>query len=251
MQKILSAFDLEGRVLCCEPYGEGHINSTYHVTTYAPHDYILQRINTTVFPDAELLMRNVDLVTGHLRRKGLDNRHVLTLVPARNGALFCRDDQGDCYRLVEFVQGGLCLQAPRDAADFEQSGAAFGQFQMQLSDFDASLLGETIPHFHDTPRRFQTLHAAIERDALGRAAGVQREIDFALAREARAAGLVDALAKGEIPLRVTHDDTKLNNVILDAATMEPLCVIDLDTVMPGAAAYDFGDSIRFGANTAA
>ena len=168
MQKILSAFDLEGRILCCEPYGEGHINSTYHVTTDAPHDYILQRINTTVFPDAELLMRNVDLVTGHLRRKGLDNRHVLTLVPARNGALFCRDDQGDCYRLVEFVQGGLCLQAPRDAADFEQSGAAFGQFQMQLSDFDASLLGETIPHFHDTPRRFQTLHAAIERDALGR-----------------------------------------------------------------------------------
>ena len=251
MQKILSAFDLEGRVLCCEPYGEGHINSTYHVTTDAPHDYILQRINTTVFPDAELLMRNVDLVTGHLRRKGLDNRHVLTLVPARNGALFCRDDQGDCYRLVEFVQGGLCLQAPRDATDFEQSGAAFGQFQMQLSDFDASLLGETIPHFHDTPRRFQTLHAAIERDALGRAAGVQREIDFALAREARAAGLVDALAKGEIPLRVTHNDTKLNNVILDAATMEPLCVIDLDTVMPGAAAYDFGDSIRFGANTAA
>lgn len=250
MQKILSAFDLEGRVLCCEPYGEGHINSTYHVTTDAPHDYILQRINTTVFPDAELLMRNVDLVTGHLRRKGLDNRHVLTLVPARNGALFCRDDQGDCYRLVEFVQGGLCLQAPRDATDFEQSGAAFGQFQMQLSDFDASLLGETIPHFHDTPRRFQTLHAAIERDALGRAAGVQREIDFALAREARAAGLVDALAKGEIPLRVTHNDTKLNNVILDAATMEPLCVIDLDTVMPGAAAYDFGDSIRFGANTA-
>ena len=153
MQKILSAFDLEGRVLCCEPYGEGHINSTYHVTTDAPHDYILQRINTTVFPDAELLMRNVDLVTGHLRRKGLDNRHVLTLVPARNGALFCRDDQGDCYRLVEFVQGGLCLQAPRDATDFEQSGAAFGQFQMQLSDFDASLLGETIPHFHDTPRR--------------------------------------------------------------------------------------------------
>ena len=251
MQKILSAFDLDGRVLCCEPYGEGHINSTYHVTTDAPHDYILQRINTTVFPDAELLMRNVDLVTGHLRRKGLDNRHVLTLVPARNGALFCRDDQGDCYRLVEFVQGGLCLQAPRDAADFEQSGAAFGQFQMQLSDFDASLLGETIAHFHDTPRRFQTLHAAIERDALGRAADVQREIDFALAREARAAGLVDALAKGEIPLRVTHNDTKLNNVILDAATMEPLCVIDLDTVMPGAAAYDFGDSIRFGANTAA
>ena len=251
MQKILSAFDLEGRVLCCEPYGEGHINSTYHVTTDAPHDYILQRINTTVFPDAELLMRNVDLVTGHLRRKGLDNRHVLTLVPARNGALFCRDDQGDCYRLVEFVQGGLCLQAPRDAADFEQSGAAFGQFQMQLSDFDASLLGETIPHFHDTPRRFQALHAAIERDALGRAAGVQREIDFALAREARAAGLVDALAKGEIPLRVTHNDTKLNNVLMDRQTGRGVCVIDLDTVMPGLAAYDFGDSIRFGASTAA
>ena len=251
MQKILSAFDLEGRVLCCEPYGEGHINSTYHVTTDAPHDYILQRINTTVFPDAELLMRNVDLVTGHLRRKGLDNRHVLTLVPARNGALFCRDDQGDCYRLVEFVQGGLCLQAPRDATDFEQSGAAFGQFQMQLSDFDASLLGETIPHFHDTPRRFQTLHAAIERDALGRAAGVQREIDFALAREARAAGLVDALAKGEIPLRVTHNDTKLNNVLFDRETGKAICVIDLDTVMPGFAAHDFGDAIRFGASTAA
>ena len=251
MKDILTAWKWNGSVSEPIPYGEGHINSTYHVTTDAPHDYILQRINTTVFPDAELLMRNVDLVTGHLRRKGLDNRHVLTLVPARNGALFCRDDQGDCYRLVEFVQGGLCLQAPRDATDFEQSGAAFGQFQMQLSDFDASLLGETIPHFHDTPRRFQALHAAIERDALGRAAGVQREIDFALAREARAAGLVDALAKGEIPLRVTHNDTKLNNVLLDRQTGRGVCVIDLDTVMPGLAAYDFGDSIRFGASTAA
>lgn len=251
MKEILDAFVLEGSVLSCEPYGEGHINATYHVRTDAPHDYILQRINTAVFPDTELLMRNIGLVTGHLRKKGLDARHVLTLVPARDGAMFCRDGQGGCYRMVEFVQGGLCLQAPRHAADFEQSGVAFGQFQMQLSDFDASLLGETIPHFHDTPRRYQALHAAAASDKLGRAAGVRREIDFALAREARAAGLVDALAKGEIPLRVTHNDTKLNNVILDAATMEPLCVIDLDTVMPGAAAYDFGDSIRFGANTAA
>lgn len=251
MQEILNAFALAGRVTSCQPYGEGHINTTFCVHTDAPHDYILQRINTDVFPDADMLMNNIALVTQHLRAQGLDERHVLTIVPTKEGTLYYRHAQRGCYRVVEFVHDGVCLQLPRNAHEFGQSGAAFGQFQMQLSDFDASLLGETIPHFHDTPRRFEALRQAIAQDVKGRAAEVQPEIDFALARQARADGLVAAIANGRIPLRVTHNDTKLNNVILDAATLEPLCVIDLDTVMPGAAAYDFGDSIRFGASTAA
>ena len=153
--------------------------------------------------------------------------------------------------MYDFVHDSICLDAPETDEDFYQSAVAFGSFQRQLADFPANELSETIPRFHDTPNRYRALRAAIEKDALGRAASCREEIEFALTREADAAVMMNLLAAGELPLRVTHNDTKLNNVMLDAKTRKPLCVIDLDTVMPGLAANDFGDSIRFGANTGA
>ena len=159
--------------------------------------------------------------------------------------------EGEFYRMYDFVHDSICLDAPETDEDFYQSAVAFGSFQRQLADFPANELSETIPRFHDTPNRYRALRAAIEKDALGRAASCREEIEFALTREADAAVMMNLLAAGELPLRVTHNDTKLNNVMLDAKTRKPLCVIDLDTVMPGLAANDFGDSIRFGANTGA
>ena len=153
--------------------------------------------------------------------------------------------------MYDFVTGSLCMDAAETPEDFRQSAVAFGAFQCQLAEFPAETLAETIPHFHDTPDRYRQLHEAMEKDVCGRRAEVQAELEFALAHEEEAGVLTRMLARGELPLRVTHNDTKLNNVMLDADTRKPLCVIDLDTVMPGLAAYDFGDSIRFGASTAA
>ena len=244
-------FALEGNVTACEPHGCGHINHTFHVHTDAGRDYILQTINTDIFPDADMLMRNIDAVTRHLATKSDDPRHTLHVIPTRVGTLYHRDEEGRCWRVYDFVHGGVCLQKAETAHDFYQSAVAFGRFQIELADFAADTLGEVIPRFHDTPDRFAALHAALDADVCGRAESVKAEIDFALSRESSVGELVEGMRTGRIPLRVTHNDTKLNNVILDEKTMEPLCVIDLDTVMPGAAAYDFGDSIRFGASTAA
>ncbi len=250
MQHIVEAFMIEGTACNIRPYGSGHINSTYCVETTAGKRYILQKINTAVFRDADTLMDNIVRVTGYLRDMGLDERHVLTIIPARGGALYMRDGDGICWRVYAFVTGGKCLDAADETA-FYQSGVAFGRFQRQLIDFPAGTLKEVLPRFHDTPHRYEALHAAIAADVCGRARSVAAEIDFALTREAEADYFTARLRDGRLPLRVTHNDTKLNNVILDEKDGSPLCVIDLDTVMPGAAAYDFGDSLRFGASTAA
>ena len=249
MLNICEKFQTKGAALSCEPYGNGHINATYLVKT-DEEQYILQRINHHIFQDVPGLMRNVERVTAFLAEKDPDPRHSLHLVPAKDGAAYV-EAEGEFYRMYDFVHDSICLDAPETDEDFYQSAVAFGSFQRQLADFPASELTETIPHFHDTPNRYRALRAAIEKDALGRAASCREEIEFALAREADAAVTMNLLAAGELPLRVTHNDTKLNNVMLDAKTRKPLCVIDLDTVMPGLAANDFGDSIRFGANTGA
>lgn len=243
-------FRLAGRVVSCERCGSGHINGTYLVRTDAPKKYIMQEINRQVFRDVPALMRNIALVTRFLAREDKDPRHVLTLVPTNEGEDWFEDEQGRAWRAYEYVENSVCLDQPRTLQEFAQSGRAFGEFQRKLAGFDAAQLAETIPHFHDTPARCLALHEAAARDALGRAAGVQREIDFALSHEKEAGAMTGMLARGELPLRVTHNDTKLNNILLDAQTGEPLCVIDLDTVMPGLAGNDFGDSIRFGASTA-
>ena len=250
MFEVLNHFHLDGQVTSCERYGNGHINETYLVVTDVCHQYILQKINHHIFKDVPALMRNIASVTGYLYEQIRDSRRVLTLVKTNDGQDFLFHD-GEYFRVYEFVTDSICLDRVESREDFYNSAVAFGQFQNQLSLFPAATLSETIPQFHDTPTRYNNFKIALKNDIMGRAASVQKEIDFVLAREADAAVMMDLLKKGELPLRVTHNDTKLNNVMLDQVTREPLCVIDLDTVMPGLAANDFGDSIRFGASTAA
>ena len=249
MREIADLFRLAGDAMDVRPYGNGHINETFIVAA-ASKRYILQRINHMIFKDVPALMENIGAVSAYLAAGDPDPRHVLTPVRTLDGALYAAVG-GNYYRVYDFIEDSVCLESVRDAADFEMSARAFGDFQRRLSGFPADTLHETIARFHDTPNRVRLLREAIQADPLGRAKDVRREIDFALSREADAALMTGMLARGELPLRVAHNDTKLNNVLLDARTREPLCVIDLDTVMPGLAGNDFGDSIRFGATTGA
>ena len=247
---VLSHYALDGSVISCERYGCGHINETYLGHTASGKRYILQKINHHIFKDVPGLMENIAAVTGFLRNRETDPRRVLTLVPTAGGESYLQLE-GGYWRVYDFVEGSICLQAPESKEDFYQSAVAFGAFQQQLQDFPAHTLHETLPNFHNTADRYRIFREVLAADPMGRAKDVQPEIEFALAREQEAATLVRMLENGQLPLRVTHNDTKLTNVMLDAATRTPLCVIDLDTVMPGLSAYDFGDSIRFGAATAA
>ena len=249
MYPVLSRFALSGAPVSSEPYGSGHINGTRLVVCDSGRRYILQQINTNVFCEPEKLMRNIELVTAHLRTKVEDPRGVLCLVPAFDGRSFAVEN-GEYWRVYELVEGSVCYQSA-DAALFYESAVAFGRFQNQLSDFPADALIETIPRFHDTPARYLAFHRAVSQDAANRKERVSREIDFVLAREDFSHTLMDLQAAGGLPLRVTHNDTKINNVLFDEKTNTALCVIDLDTVMPGLSVNDFGDAIRFGASTAA
>ncbi len=252
---IIDQFDLPSAPQEVVPYGNGHINETYRVTTPQGR-FILQMISSYVFPRPAEVMENIELVTDYLKEQilaegGDPARETLSLVKTHDGAAFVLDDDGQYWRMYPFIENTISRDLPDTPELFELSGEAFGKFQRQLKDFPAQKLHEVIHDFHNTPARYQQLEDAIARDACGRVKDVQPEIDFCRARKEETGALLEAVQKGEIPLRVTHNDTKLNNVLLDAATGRGICVIDLDTVMPGAAAYDFGDSIRFGANTAA
>lgn len=248
--EVLRAFRLDAKPVSCEPYGCGHINVTYLAVMESGRRYILQKINNNTFRDVAGLMENITAVTEFLRTKTDDPRSVLTLVKTHDGASYLHA-QDAYWRVYDFVEDSICLQLPETDEDFYQSAVGFGTFQQLLTDFPAAKLHETIPNFHNTPDRYRALLETLERDPMHRAAQVQPEIEFALARQAEMAAIQNALTAGELPLRVTHNDTKLNNVLLDAKTRKALCVIDLDTVMPGSSLYDFGDSIRFGAATAA
>jgi len=247
----VSQFCTDGKVVYCAPYGSGHINRTYLVLDSMARMYILQMVNKNIFKNTEGLMQNILAVTTHLRKTANASREVLTLVPTKAGNMWLVDENGEFWRMYHFVSDSLCLQAPETPADFRESALAFGNFQRKLADFPAETLVETIPHFHDTPHRYETFVAAVKADVCGRAANVQREIEFALQRQEYAKTLMNLHTSGDLPLRVTHNDTKLNNVLLDRDTRKALCVIDLDTVMPGFSVNDFGDSIRFGASSAA
>ncbi len=249
MHPVLSLFALSGAPVSSEPFGNGHINGTQLVVCDSGARYILQHINTHVFREPESLMRNIELVTAHLRRKVSDPRGVLQLVPALDGRSFAVEN-GEYWRMYVLVENSVCYQSA-DATLFYESAVAFGRFQNQLADFPAEQLAETIPHFHDTPARYAAFHAAVSKSEAARRDSVQREIEFVLEREAFADTLTALQRAGELPLRVTHNDTKINNVLFDAATNKALCVIDLDTVMPGLSVNDFGDAVRFGASTAA
>lgn len=258
MTKIIERFCLpEGRVEAT-PYGNGHINDTMKVTVFTEGGekrYVLQKVNRYVFKKPEQVMENMEKVTEYLRKKiahegGDCERGTLRLIPTRDGKTYTYDDAGELWRMLAFVENTVSKDLPDTPALMELCGKAFGKFQRQLADFPASVLADTIPDFHNTPVRFQQLMDAIDQDAMGRVKDVQEEIEFCMMHKGDVGVLMDALYQGEIPLRVTHNDTKLNNVLLDAETGEGVCVIDLDTVMPGLAAYDFGDAIRVGANTA-
>ena len=259
-QTIASKFQVKGTFIFGEPFGCGHINDTYVLyfkrELEHPLRYIVQRINHEIFKDVPALMKNIDAVTSFLAKKvteagGDPAREVLKIVKTTDEQLFYRGEDGSYYRTYVFVDDAVCLQHIEQPEHFYQSAKAFGRFQKLLSDFPAETLTETIPDFHNTRARYEAFLAAVDADAAGRRASVQKEIDFVKARAQDTGVLLDLLASGQIPLRVTHNDTKLNNVLLDIATGEGTCVIDLDTVMPGLAHYDFGDSIRFGASSAA
>ena len=251
MEQIYNQFRLDGRVLSCTPTGGGHLNRTYLVVTAKPQLYILQWINGSIFKNLTGLMDNIVAVTDYLHARLDDPRRALKLVPTITGKPYLMTEEGDCWRVYDYILGSVCLDAAESAEDLRQSGVAFGMFQNQLADFPAATLTETIPHFHDTPDRYRIFREAIAEDRAGRLASVKDDVDRYLAHEKDADVLHALLRSGEIPLRVTHNDTKLTNVMLDETTHEPLCVIDLDTVMPGLAAHDYGDAIRFGASTAA
>lgn len=257
-QEVLSAYDWGEGTLSYGSYGEGHINNTNLVTATGKTvtRYILQRINTDIFTNPKALMENICGVTSYLRnliskRGGDVSRETMTVVPTKNGNSYYTDSTGGAWRVYNFVENTICLQQCRNTEDFYTSARAFGQFQKNLADYDASSLHETIPDFHNTPDRLLKFKKALKADALHRAADISDDIAFVLDREADCSYMTDLLAAGKLPLRVTHNDTKLNNILLDADTNDALCIIDLDTVMPGLAANDYGDSIRFGANHSA
>ena len=240
-------FDLTAEPVDILPLGNGHINETHLVTCLKGEKYVLQKINQHVFTDVNLLMNNIVLVTEYLNRQRPGSS--LCFLRTRDGSPFA-EQNGCCYRAYRYVDG-MCLEKAASPKDLCACGVAFGEFQMSLSGFDASLLGEVIPRFHDTVKRLSDLRTSAEQDVSGRAKGVRSEIDFYLSRASEAGKMISMQSQGLLKTRVTHNDTKLNNVILNTDTHEPLCVIDLDTVMPGLAGNDFGDCIRSGASTGA
>lgn len=254
MNKAMSAaekFLLSGTIKSCEPYGLGHINYTFLVVDNRGVRYILQGINEHVFTNCHGLMANVIAVTEYLSAMTNEARECLHLVKTLDGQDYFIDGDGKFWRMYDFIENSLCLMSAEQPSDFYESAVAFGRFQRQLSKFPAETLTEIIPNFHNTPDRYRKFKIALDADVMGRAENCQYEIAEFLKREQDGAKLQRWLEEGRLPLRVTHNDTKLNNVMLDAESRKALCVIDLDTVMPGLMAYDFGDSIRFGAATAA
>ena len=216
-----------------------------------------KRISTEIFKNPEGLMNNVVGVTQHIARKNAEmgvkwaDRGTLNFIPCKNGKYFYLDENNNCWRVYKFVDDVYTCNSIDSAEVFSNAGVAFGEFQKLLADYDSSSLVETIPNFHNTACRFENLKIAMENNFSGRLCNVDEEIKFALARESDAHVLVDLIKADKLPLRVTHNDTKLNNILFDNTTNLGICIIDLDTVMPGLSLYDFGDSIRFGANTAA
>jgi aminoglycoside phosphotransferase (APT) family kinase protein len=246
---MVELFTLAGSVSRVAPLPGGHINDSYRVDA-GSESYLLQRLNPHVFPDAGPVMDNVSRVTGHvatrLRAAGVADwrRRTLTLVPARTGADWVRDGEGAAWRLFGFITGTLVRERAESPADAMGAGRSFGEFLRLLADYHGAPLTETIPGFHDTAARFERLEQAVRKDARRRVAGARLEIGLAMNQRQLADVLPPLLRSGAVPIRIAHNDAKLSNVLFDEKTGEPLCVVDLDTVMPGSALYDFGDLVR-------
>ena len=249
LNEILGKFEVKTKI---EEYGNGHINDTY----LCESRYILQRINVNVFENPAHVMENIYNVTEHIGKKikaagGNPDRETLTVIPTIDGDCYYKADDKNYFRMYKYISDSLSYDTVENPIQLYYAGRAFGAFQKMLDDFPAEKLHETIKDFHNTPKRVENLKKAIEEDKAGRRGEVQKEIDFALEYAKYADLIVNATEKGEVPVRVTHNDTKLNNVLFDKDTGKELCVIDLDTVMPGSALYDFGDALRFGASSGA
>jgi len=258
-KSIVRHFTFDGEFIKAEPYGFGHINDTYAAyfkkANGLTHRYIIQRINHNVFKSPENLMNNIEGVTRHLRKKilsagGDPERETLNIIPTVKGKSFFKTEEGNYWRGYVFIEDAQTYQIVENLEHLRNAGKAFGIFQKLMGDFPASQLYETIPNFHHTGKRYEAFQDAVAKDFMGRASSVKEEIEFAQKRASDTAILVNLLKDGQLPLRVTHNDTKFNNVMIDNKTGEGICVIDLDTVMPGLSLYDFGDSIRSGTNPA-
>lgn len=250
LTEIIGKFDLPGKVVNVEEHGTGHIHGTYAVTVEDGTRYILQRINEVTFRNVPELMENIVLITEYLRTVIGDDSRCLVVIPLKNGEPWYRDETG-AYRMFNFIEDSLSLDLPESPADFYESAVGIGTFQQNLFGFPVEKLHEAIPNFHNTPDRYRIFHEVLAKDPVGRASSVRPEIEFYLSHEEEMGTLQRMRDDGTLPTRVTHNDTKLNNVLLDKKTRKAKCVIDLDTVMPGLSLYDYGDSIRFGASTAA
>ena len=259
LSEVLAAYAFAGEVVGAARFGQGHINDTFCVYTQTAEGdcvrYILQRMSAAAFKHPDQLMQNIVGVTDYLRdlieKNGGDAaRETMTVLRTKNGAAYFTDSEGGAWRVYPFVENTLCLQKAETPELFYASAKAFGNFQRMLKDYPADTLFETIEKFHDTENRLANFEKALAADKLGRAKDCAPEIAFVKAHAADCSVALEALRAGRLPLRVTHNDTKLNNILIDKDTGEGICVIDLDTVMPGLSINDFGDSIRFGASTA-
>ena len=261
--RVLNAIDayaFPGEYAGVLPYGQGHINDTYAVYFQFPEGddkrHILQKINKNVFKNPAEVMENVARVTAYLREAILSSggdpeRETMNLIKTAKGRDYFVDEEDEYWRCYKFIEDTITLQLVENPRDMYEAARVFGSFQRHLTDYPAETLHVTIPDFHNTRDRFNKFMKALEGDVKNRARDVRDEIDFVLERQNEAGLLVDLAEKGELPIRVTHNDTKLNNVLMDKSTGKGICAVDLDTVMPGLSLYDFGDAIRFGANPAA
>ncbi|MBR3737441.1 MAG: aminoglycoside phosphotransferase family protein [Eubacterium sp.] len=260
LREALSNFRFDGELVSVKEFGSGHINKTY-IAKYKNGEneqkYVVQKVNNGVFKNVDELMDNVFAVTSYLRKKvrengGDENRETLHFIKTLDGGKYYKCADGSFYRAYVFVKDSVSFDFAKNSDMFKSSGIAFGRFQKMLGDFNADSLYETIENFHNTSWRYENeFIPALEMDVKDRAKYCADVINFLVERKDKMGILVDLINEGKIPLRVTHNDTKLNNVMFDEKSLECVCVIDLDTVMPGLALYDFGDAIRFGANTAA
>ena len=256
--RIMRAFGVEGKIGICEPFGGGHINDTYRVVTQREkgvEEYVLQRMNTRVFQDPAGLMNNIKQITEYMQgvilvRGGDPKRETLHFYSTHEGKMYHVDEEGGYWRLQDRIERSRSYDYAVSHEMFAGTGEVFGRFLADLADFPAEELVEVIPNFHNTRVRYQTFVSEVEANCAGRSEECRAEIEFALSRKKMAESIVKQLENNELPLRVTHNDTKINNVLMDEDTDQPICIVDLDTIMPGACAYDFGDSIRFGASSA-
>ena len=258
-KKAIELINFDGQVVEVKAFGGGLINATYLVKSKMPNGeekkYILQRINHNIFKEVGKLMDNYCNVCNYLKdiiskNNGDIHRETITVVKAKDGKSFVKDEDGNYWRAILFIPDTITCETISCSEDFYKTGKAFGRFQNMLSEYEADTLYESIPNFHNTKERFKTFLKAVEENKSGRKENVINEINFILEREKETSLLVDMLERGELPLRVTHNDTKLSNILLDKDTKEGICVIDLDTIMPGLSLYDFGDAIRTGATFA-